>query len=143
MSGKENYMENDRSGNLINEIGINIKGVAQPTGTALLYAEVDYNVVGASIFVNRGDHLECLFPDDDLDHTLLDLWDERTSDPAWVALEYLVQGSRFKMTYTYADNPDWDGELDRRERVVKRYFGDKPIVYPPLPSGVSGLTYKL
>jgi hypothetical protein len=37
------------------------------------------------------------------------------------------------VTYFYPDEIDPDEEwMERRERVVRHHFGEKPIVYPPL-----------
>lgn len=59
------------------------------------------------------------------------------------AIEYLLTGTRFKATYRYPDDPEWSDDNDHREIVVQRYFGEKPIIYPPMPRGLPGLTCKL
>lgn len=45
--------------------------------------------------------------------------------------------------YTYADAPNWSDDLAYREKVVARYFGDKPTIYPPIPPGIDGQTFDL
>ena len=58
-------------------------------------------------------------------------------------MEYLIRGGRFTVTYTYPDEIDPEEDpFVRRDRVVARYFGDKPIVYPPGDDTV-GHTFKL
>lgn len=44
----------------------------------------------------------------------------------------LLRGGKFEVTYIYPDEIDpEEGLLERRERVVRRHFGEKPIVYLP------------
>ena len=136
-------MQNDKTALLLNEIGNLLKTETNCSLSVLLYAEVASNAVSGSIFTARGNQIECRFPEDNLTDALMDLWDEQPNDPPWVAIEYSVHEGRFKLVYTYADDSDWDEEFDRQQRVVHRYFGDTPIIYPPMPRNRFGLTFKL
>ena len=53
-------------------------------------------------------------------------------------MEYLLRYGKFTVTFTYPDEIDPDEDFAvhfaRRDRIVKRHFGDKPIVYPPMPN---------
>ncbi len=64
------------------------------------------------------------------------LWDEAEPDKHWAEMEYLIHDGRFTVIYTYPEEIDPEEDpFDRRDRIVARYFGDKPILYPPLPAG--------
>lgn len=122
---------------LLNEIGqLLAEDKDYPLDGTLLYAELDYNYVRPSIFKDRGG--DVLYRDPDLDRlggALLDLWN--ATDPAnrWTEIEYIVRDGKFLVSFTYADDIDPNEDpLDRRDRIVERHFGSKPIVYPPMPS---------
>ena len=135
-------MANDETDRLLGEIGqILSEDTAYPLDGTLLYARVDSNFVAPSIFKNRGNYIVYRRPDlDRLGGVLLDLWEAEEPKNRWEEIEYLVQDDKFEVTYTYADEIDPDEDtFERRDRVVKRHFGDKPIVYPPLPPDDDGV----
>jgi hypothetical protein len=107
-----------------------------PLDGTLLYAKLDRNWVAPSIFKDRGKDVLYRWPDlRDLGDALLDLWEAQETDDRWAEMEYIVRNGKFEVTYTYPDEIDPEEEpMDRRDRVVRRHFGDKPIVYPPWPS---------
>lgn len=129
-------MANDETDRLLAEIGqILADDTAYPLDGTLLYARVASNMVAPSIFKNRGNNIVYRDPDlDRLGAVLLDLWDAEEPNNRWAQIEYLVSGDTFEVSYTYADEIDPNEEpFERRDRIVARYFGDKPIVYPPFP----------
>ena len=116
-----------------------------PLDGTLLYARLDRNMVAPSIFKERADHVlyrrECFDPIGD---ALLELWEAQETDDRWAEIEYVVRGGKFEVTYTYPDDIDPDEDpLDRRDRVVARHFGAKPIVYPPWPLDEDAPQYEL
>lgn len=135
-------MANDDTDRLLNEIGqLLAKDTVYPLDGTLLYAQVDSNYVAPSIFKDQGNSIAYLDPDlGQLGDALLDLWEAEKANSRWAEIEYLVQGNTFAVTYTYADEIDPDEDtLDRRDRIVKRYFGDKPVIYPPLSTEDDGI----
>lgn len=130
----------------LDEIGqILGKDTEYPIDGTLLYAQVERNVVSASIFKDLGNHVlyrwECQF---ELTDPLLSLWESQSSTSRWVEMEYLVKGGRFSATYTYPEEIDpTEDELHRRDRIVRKYFGGKPIVYPPMPPADDLPTFEL
>ncbi len=129
-------MANDETDRLLGEIGALLaEDTAYPLDGTLLYARVRSTMVAPSIFKDRGNSIVYRDPDlDRLASALLDLWDAEAPDTRWAEIEYLVKGNTFEVAYTYADEIDPDEDtFERRNRIVKRHFGDKPIVYPPLP----------
>lgn len=107
-----------------------------PLDGTLLYARLDHNWVAPSIYKDRGNHLVYRWPDlNQLGGALLNLWNAQDADDRWAEIEYMVRDGRFTATYTYPDDIDpEEDESERRDRIVRRHFGDKPIEYPPLPS---------
>lgn len=99
----------------------------------LLHAELAHNFVAPSIFKNLGNHLLYREPDlNRLGAALLDLWEGQRGEDRWAEIEYRLHDGRFDVTYVFPDAIDPDeASLDRRARIVRRYFGDKPVVYPP------------
>jgi hypothetical protein len=92
-------------------------------------------MISISIFKDRGNHVLYCRPDyDRFQETLFELWELEERDKRWAEIEYVVREGRFDAAFVYSEEIDPEEEpLDRRDRVVNRYFGDKPIVYPPWP----------
>jgi hypothetical protein len=127
---------NDETDRFLGEIGqLLAEDAAYPLDGTLLYARVHPAMVAPSIFKNLGNNIAYRRPDlDRLCPVLLDLLDAEEPANRWAEIEYLVKGGAFQVTYTYADEIDPDEDtFVRRDRIVKRHFGDKPIVYPPFP----------
>ncbi|WP_253190341.1 hypothetical protein [Sphingomonas sp. LM7] len=127
-------MKKNRTEELLDLIGqLLAEDTEYPLEGTLLHAEVERASVGPSIFKNLGNHI--LYRDPDLDRlgdALLDLWYAQEGEKRWAEIEYIVRNGRFEATFVYPEEIDPDEEpLDRRTRIVARYFGDKPIVYPP------------
>ena len=125
-------MTDSQSEIMLNKIGqILAEDTQYPLENTLLYAELDFNWVGSSIFKDLGDHLLYRSPGIGLSYPLLDLWELSDPGKRWSAIEYVIRNGRFDASFTYPE--DFDPEEDhgdRRDRVVRKYFGDKPIQYP-------------
>lgn len=135
-------MPNDETDRLLGEIGqLLVEDAAYLLDGTLLYARVGSMMVAPSVFEDRGSNI--MYRDVVLDRlcdVLLDLWDAEEPNKRWSEIEYFVRGDTFEVTYSYTDGIDPDEDtFDRRDRIVKRYFGDKPIVYPPLSHEDDGI----
>lgn len=129
----------DRSENLLNEIGkLLTEDREYPFKPTILYAEVNQNVVGESIFKDLGSHIIFRLPIiDRLPYALLDLWEIQGENNRWIEMEYVLRDGKFEVTYFYRDDIDPEEDLtERRNRSVERHFGHKPIVYPSLNDDV-------
>ncbi|MDB5702881.1 MAG: hypothetical protein JWL66_3080 [Sphingomonadales bacterium] len=132
----------DETDRLLDEISqLLAKDTDYPLDGTLLYARVRSTMVAPSIFKDRADEIVYRPPDlDSLCGALLDLLDAEEPDNRWAEIEYLARGETFEVTYTFADEIDPDEDtFDRRDRIVKRHFGDKPIIYPPFPPEDDGV----
>ncbi len=129
-------MENDETMRLLDQIGhLLAEDRSYPLDGTLLYAQVDEDMIAPSIFKNRGADILFRWPDlNRLGDALLDLWKTQSGNYRWLEIEYSVNDGRFDVTYTYPDEIDLDEDpFERRDRIVERHFGPKPIVYPPMP----------
>jgi hypothetical protein len=125
-------------GALLNEVGQLLAEDAEyPLDGTLLHAEVDQGYVSPSIYKDLGDHAFYRQPDlDRLGNCLLDLWEAYPPNMRWAEMLYVVRGQTFEASFIYPrdlDPKEWP--MDRRERLVKAHFGDKPVVYPPWEDG--------
>ena len=128
-------MENDDAAQILNGIGQTLtKAFGKTPEGLLLYAELDTNMVGPSVFELRNREIQYHWPPDDLTYPLLDLWELGEPGKRWFCIEYVIRDGAFKATFTYPEDADPDeDEGRRRDRIVWRNFGQLPIVYPPWP----------
>ena len=139
-------MANDEAESLLNEIGrLLAEDREYPFEPTLLYAQLDRDMVGESIFKELGNQILYRRPViKDLPYALLDLWEAQEGDDRWMEMEYLVRDGRFEVAYIYRDAIDPEEDVvERRARSVERHFGTKPIIYPPWPSDDDELDYTL
>jgi hypothetical protein len=136
----------NETGHLLNEIGqLLAEDTEYPLDGTLLHAALGANSIAPSIFKNRGNHVLYRRPDlNRLGELLLNLWEAEEPGKRWAEMEYVIRGGKFEAIYTYPEEIDRKVDsLERRKRIVKRHFGDKPIVYPPWPppDDVDGQTF--
>ncbi|WP_231731988.1 hypothetical protein [Sphingomonas sp. CCH5-D11] len=129
-------MANDEAEKLLNEIGqLLMEDRKYPVEPTLLYAQLDRNMVGESIFKELGNQILYRRPViEGLPYALLDLWEAQEGEDRWAEMEYLLRDGKFEIVYIYPDEIDAEEDLvERRARAVRQHFGEKPIVYPPWP----------
>lgn len=127
-------MATDNSERLLNEIGQLLVAdgeyAREPT---LLYAQLDHNMIGESIFNELGNQLLYRLPvNERLPYALLELWRRRRAMIGGRKSSMCSAAVRGRLHYPDEIDPEED-ILERRERSLLRHFGGKPIVYPPLP----------
>jgi hypothetical protein len=103
---------------------------SEPT---LLYAQLDYNMIGESIFKELGNQFLYRWPlNERLPYALLELWEAQDGRDRWSELEYVLRDGNFEIAYFYPDEIDpQEDVIERCQRALRRHFGEKPIVYPP------------
>lgn len=124
---------NDAASPLLESIGKLIREeTKQNEYRVLLCAEVEEGALSVALFVERGNHIDYVGPSWDKNYDILfDLWYLQAAN-RWSEIEYLLERDTFKVRFAYAEEFDPEEEsFDRRDRTVQRYFGEKPIVYPP------------
>lgn len=139
-------MPNSETERLLKSIGsLLAEDTEYPLDGTLLYAAVGNNSVRPSIFKDGGDQVIYRSPDlDSIAPALLDLWEAENPDERWAEIEYFVRDGVFEAAYTYADEIDPDEDWnEQRKRVLERYYGRRPIVYPSRSRADDGLRFKL
>jgi hypothetical protein len=137
MSDRRTIVAETESERLLSEIGrLLMDDREYPSEPTLLYAQLDHNVVGESIFKELGNQILFRWPmNQRLLYALLELWEAQDGKEWWTELEYVLRAGTFEVAYFYPDEIDPNEDVvERREAAVRRHFGEKPIVYPPLPS---------
>ncbi len=108
----------------------------EPDGV-LVYAEIGEGWVEPSLF--KDEEASVRYVDlgaSALGTIITDAWCIEPADKRWTAMRYTVDQGKFHASFDFDDLEHLDETtLDRRTRVVHARFGDKPIIYPPLPKG--------
>lgn len=102
---------------------------ADPEGT-YLYVEAGEGWVEPSIFKDAGNRIVYREGSHDLCWKLLEVWEAEEPDKRWSALHYSISNGRFEVSFDYGEGIDpQESTLDRRERAIRKRFGDKPVDY--------------
>lgn len=102
---------------------------ADPEGT-FLYAEAGDGWSAPSIFKDVGDRVVYREGSDDLCLMLIDVWQAEQPGKRWAALHYTISNGRFDVSFFYAEEMNTEEDtIDRRDRVLRARFGDKPVDY--------------
>ena len=138
-------MTESESERLLDEIGrLLMEDDEYPSEPTLLYAQLDHNMIGESIFKELGNQLLYRWPWNERQaYALLELWEGQQGPDRWSELEYVIRDGKFEVGYIYPDEiRPGENLTERRERSLRRHFGDKPIVYPPWDED-DGLVYDM
>lgn len=101
-----------------------------------LYIEVGDRWIRVSLFREEGDVVRYFDPSPELTDLIWDAWEEESQDPGlrWCVMEYEIRGNRFDARVKYPDEVDVESfDVDRREVALGNRYGDKPVIYPPIP----------
>ncbi len=121
-------------GDLLNEVGRILAIDKQyPLDGTFLYAEAAWQMVSVAVFKDLGDRILYEDPTDALSDTVLELWYAEAPDKRWSTMQYRIEGGKFEASFTYEPLDPEVSTLDRREHILQQRYGNKRIVYPPLP----------
>lgn len=138
MKGMKPEMQDDKFdklGSLLADIGREIAETVggDPEGT-YLYVEAGDGWYGASLFKDEGKVVRYFDPSSELDDLIYEFW--RAEEPAkrWAVMEYEIKGTKFDALFRFPDEVDVESfDEDRRGIALRKRYGDKPVIYPPLP----------
>lgn len=127
----------DKIGPMLGAVGVEAAMIVggDPDGL-YIYAEDEDGSVFASVFMDEGEAVRYYDPTQELFDLIGDVWDAGDPDEAkrWVVMEYEVRGGKFDVRFQYREELDPDDYVaDRREAALKKRYGDKPVIYPPIP----------
>lgn len=111
-------------------------GGGEPDGI-LLYVEIGDGWVEPSLFKDDGASVRYvdLGTSIKLDDLIMDAWCLEPADKRWTAMQYTIDHGKFAAEFRFDELEGLeDNTGDRRERILRARYGDKPVVYPPLPS---------
>lgn len=99
-----------------------------------LYAELQEGVVGAGVFKDEGNSVRYFDPSRVLIDLLIEAREAEEPGKRWEVIEYAVVGNKFDALFKFPEelNPD-EYESDRRDAALQARYGDKPVIYPPMP----------
>jgi hypothetical protein len=124
---------NIRMGDILNDIAQEIaEMLGRLPDNAFLYAEADGEGREASIFAENNDGIFCRQPSDEMFELVGELWEAADDDKKWAAVEYDIADGKFEANFIFPEQIDpEDISDDRRERALRKRYGDRPITYPP------------
>jgi len=135
----------DILGPILTDIGLELAEIVggDPNGV-FLYVEIGDRWDSPSIYKDEGDVVRWYDPSHRLSGLLWDAWHaespSKDKSMRWSVMEYVVKDGQFEVTYKYPDEVDVENmDEDRREAALKARYGDKPVIYPPIPEGASEL----
>jgi len=127
-------MADELTQGILNDIGKELASDTDyPLDGTFLYAECSPQSVYYAVYKDAGDRLIYRWGTHELGELLLDLWEAAEPDKRWSAIEYTVTGNTFIADFTYPDKFVGGHGSDRRDRIVQQRFGNKQVIYPPLP----------
>lgn len=134
----------DKLGPLLTEIGQELAVMLDryPEG-ALLFVEAGDGWVGGAVFIEEERAVRWMKPSHEIFELVRKLWAadnaERSASEGWIFMEYDVRDGRFHGSFTYRDQvaPGSDSD-DWEDAAVAKRFGDKPVIYPPMPETGGG-----
>ena len=107
--------------------------VGDPEGL-YIYVEIGNQWISASVFKEEDGIVRYFDPSSELSDVIWDAWEAEEEDKRWAVMEYEVQGTKFDVQFRYPEELDPnDYSSDRREAALKKRYGDKPVIYPPMP----------
>ena len=126
----------DKLGPLYAEIGGEVAQIVggDPDG-AYLYAEAGQGWYGASVYKDEGTAVRYFDPSSELSDLIYEAWLTEEPDKRWSVMELEIRGTKFDAQFKYPDDVDVESFAadDRREIALRNRYGDKPVIYPPLP----------
>ena len=125
----------EKLGPLLGDIGNEIASIVggDPDG-AYLYAEAGDGWVFASVFKDEGEAVRYFSPSSDLTDLILEAWESEEPKKRWAVMEYEVNGINFDTHFKFPEEIDPRKHAsERRPGALEARYGDKPIIYPPMP----------
>jgi hypothetical protein len=127
----------DRLGPLMNEIGAEGASIVNGNPDGLyIYAEPNGGSVYAAVFKDDGTVVRYFDPTDELVDLIVEAWEieDSSGNRRWAVMEYEVLGTKFDVKLDYPEDLDpAQHSSDRRRAALKKRYGDKPVLYPPMP----------
>ena len=103
-----------------------------------LYAEAGDRWYSYAVFKDEGDKLRYYDPTRELGDLIQAAWLSEEPDKRWAVMEYEIKGTKFYAQFKFPDEIDVENrDIDHREFALRNRYGEKPVIYPPLPEGAN------
>lgn len=125
----------DNLGPLFDHIGHEMGRIAggDPDKT-YLYAEVQEGHVAGSVFKDQGNSVRYFDPTGALIDLLIEAWETEEPGQRWKVIEFEVVGKQFDAVLKFPEEVNSEEYWDQRlEVALHARYGDKPVIYPPIP----------
>jgi hypothetical protein len=128
----------EKLGPILSDIGAELARMVggDPDGV-FLYVEAGIGWYGASVFDDEGASVRYYDPSRELSDLIYKAWLSQDPDKRWSVLEYEIKGTKFDAGFKFPDEVPVESFADdgRRTVALRKRFGDKPVIYPPPPTG--------
>lgn len=128
----------DILGPLFNDIGVELVDIigGDPNGI-FLYVEIGEGWISPNVFKDEGHQIRYLDDNEILSDLLWEAWYAESDEGGikrWSIMEYEIKDGKFDVSFKYPDEVNVETiSLERRQAALRARFGDKPVVYPPMP----------
>jgi len=127
----------DILGPLFNEIGVELVDiVGGDLNGIFLYVEIGEGWISPNVFKDDGHQIRYLDDSETLSDLIWEAWYAESEDgiKRWSIMEYEIKDGKFDVSFKYPDEVHVETiSLERRQSALSARFGDKPVVYPPMP----------
>jgi len=101
---------------------------------AFLYAEAGEGWCSYGVFKEEEGQIRYFDPSAELGDLIREAWLTQEAGKRWSVMEYEVKGTKFDVQFKYPDDVDVETfDENRREKALKKRYGDRPVIYPPIP----------
>ncbi|MBB3981816.1 hypothetical protein GGR44_001475 [Sphingobium fontiphilum] len=130
----------DILGRLFNEIGVELVHIAGGNPDRIfLYVEIGDRWISPNVFRDEGHQIRNLDGSEALSDLLWEAWYAESDEGGikrWSIMEYEIKDGKLDITFHYPEEVDVEIiDDERRQTALRARFGDKPVVYPPIPEG--------
>lgn len=104
-----------------------------------LYVEAGDGWIDPSIFKDEGAVVRYFDASSHLCDLIAKAWKTEEPDKRWAVMEYEITGQKFDVRFKFPEGIDpAESEVERRPVALKARYGNKPIIYPPIPDNFMG-----
>lgn len=125
---------------LFNQIGVELVDIVggDPDGI-FLYVEIGEGWISPNVFKDEGNQIRYLDDNETLSDLLWEAWYAESDEGGvkrWSIMEYEIKQGKVDISFRFPDEVNVETiSMDRRQTALRARFGDKPVVYPPIPEG--------
>jgi hypothetical protein len=126
----------------VKKLGSLMAGIGEAAATMIgngeggiyLYVEAGDGWLSVNPYRDDSDAVRWFDPTEELMDLIWEAWEAEDPDRRWCIMEYEIRGDKFDAQFRFPDEVDVESmDEDRREIALVKRYGDKPVIYPPIP----------